>query len=657
MKGFWRALILFFAPGAIWAGWTINSFFRLLDFTDEILAVLAGGTIGWTSIFLLSMLAARHSPRPARFYYMAVVLLCIGFNLGGGILRWSAGGGPWEGVWGIAVSAAAAAWLTQALVGTGSFSDFDRNCFTAGMLAAGGIWWYANFRLYLHFLETLFFWGGELLLLLWLLASPLTRRGGSGARRIWGALLLLSLLASPLLMPKFQFAPWRTVPHGLANSEWGGTLITPLGSRFLWLDATGRWSICTPNGRRLMSAGEDRQYLASIPGLLGVLQRPMPRTLLVGPASSVWPEKFLAAAPDSVFFHTREPAALGRWVLLPAVNVDVTMLSSGNWNLAAPYELLMLTNLPEMAYRPRLEFYLRRLVSGLSSDGIAAVPAALLETPAVFSFFYENFLYHGVLPGSESVWVFSNRKLDLTPAGIDRRLSRLYGEDAPLPRGTYELLFTTLSTAAERSDGMVAQPVQLAWGDESFRRSWGDWRWYGGLLLVAAAWRMIRLFGERRGAGYRFWNNIENSFAGLGMYLLCAAAGMMELGISVIWVLLGFTIAGLAWVKMPSGGAWAALILPGILYWTVFDDPGLLPLLLLLIALQSALWTGAVFRRAAKTPPERRQLLPALALGMFLAAVVIGAGWHWQCPVTVLLVLMAAARLPGIWQNARRRVY
>jgi hypothetical protein len=69
------------------------------------------------------------------------------------------------------------------------------------------------------------------------------------------------------------------------------------------------------------------------------------------------------------------------------------------------------------------------------------------------------------------------------------------------------------------------------------------------------------------------------------------------------------------------------------------------------------LFTGSSYPREDFSIDGQKSLTAATLLGMLLAALFTVAVWQWSMPLLAAWGVFLAARLPGIWQTANKRVY
>jgi len=176
MKNLWRIAILFMLPGMIGSGGTAMAFFRLADADVPMLNTVSLAAILWCAVYCLGMFALRKERNLTWLYYTGTMMIALAFTCGLGIVRLLGGSGWLEGVAGLIISAAAAS-VWQHCFCSGSFRWPDRLSWLAGVIAALLAIFYLFSRNRMAWLETLFFYLGEMLLVFWAMASPLTLYG------------------------------------------------------------------------------------------------------------------------------------------------------------------------------------------------------------------------------------------------------------------------------------------------------------------------------------------------------------------------------------------------------------------------------------------------------------------------------------------------
>ena len=78
---------------------------------------------------------------------------------------------------------------------------------------------------------------------------------------------------------------------------------------------------------------------------------------------------------------------------------------------------------------------------------------------------------------------------------------------------------------------------------------------------------------------------------------------------------------------------------------------------LILLMLQAIALTGAIPSAIAQNTAAERKLQCAVFLGMMLASLSVAAVWIFNMPLLLIWGMIFIARLPGIWQYSRKRVY
>lgn len=651
MKGLWRAVIWFFLPGMLVAGILVNGVARLLNLGDDTLLLLAGsGIVGLVAAGVAQRVVwrVRH---PGRRYYEAagVLLAALGIEnvLPGRLLSGDLSFALFE----LILSAGVAVFMLNGLVGSGEFTARDRRLWAWGGAAYGVIAVAAVLSGAAQLLFPALSWLAVLLGIAWLAASPLSRRGVPRQRWTWRWVLILAVGGRMASTPAYLPPPERLAERENEHWRWFSTVNTVDGLRYLWSDADGDGGFFTPTGRAVMRLTGDGEYLPSIPGLLGALPRAMPAVLFVGNPGSLWPDAFIGTGLYADFRYWRVPETLRFWR-----RGDAAFAPS--WTPATAgaddsFDLIVMMALPERQYQVRLERLMNQLLAHLRPDGLLAVPETLLDQPVIFGLLCDRFPYSGMLPGAGRMRVFGMSQAVLAPTALDRRLDMLYGADSPLPRGTYELLFSTMKPVEnEIPDG---QFERLTLGNYDLMGCRAPWYVWVELVLLLVSWRLARLLLERRGMGYRLWNSAENGFAWFWLIGLIVIAGVAVEGIGPLLLLALLPLGFMVSCNLASGGAFWGIIglaLLGMATW--FGDVDSWLICAGAVWVQSSLLTGRILFGGTADGRERRRLLGALLLGGLLALILLPVALRQEWPLLLLFVLGVAARVPVVWQKRAR---
>lgn len=654
MKYLWRVLVLFFLPGMIAGGCTVAAFFRWMDSGLELLKVQSFAALLWLLSAGAAMLFFRHVRGIYRFYYPVAALMAIGFSLGCGVVRCLGGNGSGEGVAGVIVSGAAMGVIILAFCAD-TYTTRDRISWIAGTLCGGLIWFLATLKLRLAWMETGLFYLCILLLISWLFASPLTRWGSGMRRWLWRTVLLTSIFAAYWVTPMFSYRPWNPPPAAIADGLWVKTYVTPQGSSFGYVKKDDIRHIFSPDGRWLAGDIRDDGIWASVAALAACSpNKNEPNMLLAAPENSSIPAIWKNLG-GKISAHYVFPESLRRsrrfWQ-----SVSLELLSDGQADAffrEKNVDVLLLTALPENPYPAFIRKFLEYNSRTLHHDGVAAVTADLLQNPVVFAFLNERFRHCAVLPSPGHIWLFSDKPLAASvkelETALDEYLAWRFGDNAPVPQG----LFSVLCSNNSMVEIVYPASEKTTWGKNSLSKPW----WVFLLLIgVVFVWRFLRLFGERRDIMYSWWNSVENGFAGMGLFLLAQGLlitqyGVFTLAPAVLSLLFVFIL-----LKYPAGGVWGNLIGFFILLmmlcgasWPVY--------LLMPVMIQTMLFTGSSYPREDFSVDGQKSLTAATLLGMLLAALFMVAVWQWSMPLLAAWGIFLAARLPGIWQTANKRVY
>ena len=641
MKNLWRIIMFFLLPGMVLGGGWIAAFLHLPDDGLEPLKALTFAGVLWSVLAFAAVKAAHIMHAGRNFYYLTVVFMAVGTTGGVGLVRYIAGSGSIEGWAGIVFAAVAAGGIFYAF-SSGSFKHIERWSLVLGILLAGAVWLFACIRIRMSWMETLFFYLGEFLILSWVLASPFTCRGAKISRWVWRCGLFAAAVIAYFFSPVFSCPYYGKAPEYFADGLWVKTWITGNGSRFILMDQNRNSGYFTAAGRALMWRDDDEYLTASLPGLLSVLKTSTPNIQLVASAQSVLPQN-LRAITGIRPRHFRVPGSL--LVNKNTVrNQSVSMLFDRN-PIVSRQDLLLIAALPENQYPAAIRRFAEYFFVGLNPNAVTAVPAHLLKNPALFTFLHEKFAYHSVLSSPGHLWIFSHRPLDLSDKAIEKNLQALYGEDSPVPPGMYSTL--TGAQMAIGNENFIIPPEKIQWGGNRWFCAW----WW---CLIAAGvvilWRFFRLFGERRNIMYSYFNTIETGFGSMGIFLLALALLLTYTGAFILVIAVAALTCGLLLTRFSAGGVWLAI--PGALSVPLLvmgSNAGcfwLLP-----VMAQAVCSAGYQIFAPAGNMVERRKLLEAWHIGFMLAAAAMLAVWLWNIPLLFIWAIFSAARIPGIWQN------
>ena len=657
MKFIWRAVVLFILPGVIFGGCLVDAFFRLSDSGSEILKVFTGASLLWTLSAGAAMLCCRKVRGISRYYYPVAALMTIGFSLGIGLCRQLGLLGWYEGAGGIIVSGAAAGWVFQAFCSE-TYRLRERLFFLIGIFLSGGIWLLAAYRLRLTWMETLFFWLCELLLLCWLLASPLTKRGQIGKRWCWRVILAGCMVAAYWVSPEFSYRWWKAMPTDFPDALWVKTTVTPQGNLFTLVAPNGEKKVFTAAGRLTADEKSDEALWAALAAL---------KVCRTGGIA----HNMRLAAPEK----SRIPAMwkkLGGRIIRYYRFPESIYLGSGSWKKSSwgggnlreriqhPHpgqnaEIFLLTALPENPYPAVLKNFLEYNCQALKLDGVVAVTGNLLKNPTVFEFLNERFAQCAVLPAPGNIWIFSNSPVSGNLMGLEKKLDlyleEFYNGEPPIAPGCFSVICTDWNL--HRSAISEIEYETPRWGGNSLFRPW--WMFLV-LAGIVSGWRFFRLFAERRNVMFTYLDCVENSFVGMSVFLLAMGLLIVQTGIFYLAVALLGLIFFLSMCKCSAGGIWGCLLgmaalLPAVCgaQWGIF----LLPV----VMIQAALAVGAGYKSDSTAAGSERRLCRITLLGILAAAVFMLLVWGCKIPLLAVWAFLMALRLPVIWQTGDKRVY
>ena len=643
MKNFWRIFILFMLPGAVLTGCSIISFFRLADSGFEPLVILSAAAVLWCFSAGIASWIALKLRNPSDFYYPAVLLMSVAFVCGSSVCRSLSPVGWLPGVIGIFISGAASAFIFQAFTGC-SIKERDRWNFVLGGIASGCVFALALFGYQLSRVETFFFYLAMLLILLWGIASPQTVFGKTYKRYLLRAGLLAVLIGGFLYSPVFMFKPWNKTPDLMPDGVWSQTLVTAQGSRFIWCSKDDRRGVFTPDGRLLAWDTPDEDMFLALPALLGCVEKKQVDIKLVSNYKSAVPE---------AFEHLRNVRVDSFWIpdTLSRTNHKVSsykvrQVPGDPDSPEGKYDLLIISSWYENQYPDAVQQQWKKLSRGIKKDAVIAVRGELLRNPAIFRLLHEKFQACGTLPGPCRLWIFSEKKLDVSVDAIDRNWQRFYDT---MP-GAVGMLYSNIYE--ERNATPAPETETLLLGNN---RWFGSYWWFlaaAGLLIL---WRLIRLAGERRNIMYSFWNGMENGFAGMGTLLFGVGLLISCTGLPVAWsillLVLAFLMSFRSWKFMGTSAALAAVaVIPAAVCLECWY-------LLAGAVFVQMCFTGSWHSELAISTPERRKLLCAMFTGMLFAAVLNGAMWLWNVPYMVVWLIFLLSRVPVFWQKSNKHVY
>ncbi len=634
-------IIFFMLPGMVLGGSWISAFFHIAGNGLEPLKALAWAGVVWSvSAFLAVKLAGTlHAGRNT--YYYAAVFAAVALTLGPGICRSAGGAGVVEGWTGIVLTALFSGTIFYALL-SDSCCKSERWSLVAGVLLAGVIWCWAALRMRLAWMETLFFYLGEILLLCWLLASPLTRRGAESARWLWRGCLLALVIAAYYAAPVFSYPYRGRAPENFPDGLWCKSRITPQTAYFTLMERSGSSAFTSPDGRVIMYQEDDEYLTASLPGLLSVLPTARPDIQLIASYRSCLPQNLRAITGKYPRCH-RLPDS---WTITGNMvkNKRIGFIFDRN-PIVSRQDLLLIAALPENPYPAAIRRFVKYFMRGLNPNGVVALPAHLLQNPELFTLLHEKFTYANTLDAPGHLWIFSNRKLDIRDHVIEKNLNDLYGENSPVPPGMYSTL--TRAQIAHERDLHIVPPENFQWGSN---RWLGQWWWILSAVAIVLLWRIFRLFGERRNIMYTYFNTVENGFGAMGIFLLSLSLIMLYTGAFNLVIAAAALTAVAVWTRFSAGGAWGAimgaLLVPLAVAGSNLYCFWLLPVMVQ--AMGSAGWLP--FAAKSSDIQERRKLLEALHIGFMMAAMAMLAVWWFNVPLLFIWAIFTASRIPGIWQ-------
>ena len=155
---------------------------------------------------------------------------------------------------------------------------------------------------------------------------------------------------------------------------------------------------------------------------------------------------------------------------------------------------------------------------------------------------------------------------------------------------------------------------------------------------------------------YACFNAIENGFSGMGTFLLILSLLLVNNGSPILFLAILSISFVLFLSKNKAGGVWVSLAGLLILLWMICSNSNG-ALYEVIILLQTVLLTGAMASAISTDHQQERKLLGGVFLGMLLGAVAITVFWLNNIPVLLMWAMFFAARVPGIWQYGRKRVY
>ncbi|MBE6369806.1 MAG: hypothetical protein E7056_06585 [Lentisphaerae bacterium] len=651
MKGLWRILILFLLPGMVLGGSSVIAFFRVGDSCLEPLAAAVLTAVLWSAAAAVSAQISACKKDLSGFYYPLILWAVTAFTGGVGLGRLAGLNGVWEGVLGVVISGAASGVLAQCFAcgRTGRFSSWY---FAVGVLSCGWFFIYLTDSRRLEWMETFFFYLGELLILLWALASPLTLWGSRRRRWSYRAAMILIAALSVKVSPVYTSLPWGKLggeifPEGLYQRSF----VTAGGSCHVLMAPDDFYGIFTADNRLLAWSIGDEELLQAIPPLLSTLDTFKPEIKLVTTNFSVLAEvikEFTDTAPEIQYM----PRSMS-WDLLGGgdfcgVFYQRNAPEKSEIDFSGRLDMLLITTLPDNQYSGAIRNFWYQQKALLKPDGVAAIASSALANAALYRMVNEDFTFSTFLPNAGGIWVFSERKLDFSPAVIDRNLKKLYGEN--VPSRTYAEVMNDVKYPAP------PMPDKLQLGANSW---WSSWQYMAGAALLLLFWKILRIFIERRSGMYECLNSVENGFSGMLLQLLVihiyiAECGLMLLAAAMLplsWALI--FCRGRAGGIIGAAAAWIGLILTvaGWLPWWA----------LLAVLLQNSLLTGEMQRLnncvESLSKNQLRKRWCGAFYGMLSAAAVMLVCLVESVPLAVILAVIAALRLPMIWQSGKMRVY
>lgn len=649
MKNLWRVVVLFLLPGVIGGMGSVIGFFRLSDSAFEPLKNLSVAAVVWCGTAVFAMYCAARMRRIWRLYYPAAALMLILFTCGIGLCRLAGWYGFGEGIAATVVSAFTWSWIFQSFCSP-TYKPADRWYFIGGIVLGCGCCLHTLWGNYSAWLETRFFYLAELVLLFWVVASPLSLRGKTLSRNLWRWGMFTAAAGGVFLSPVLSFRPWNPPPEKYRDFLWQKTSITAQGSWFQWVGSQGKSVVSNAAGRLLLRDVNDEDLFAAMPTLVGVLNKENPSVLAVVPINSVLPDTLRKlSGADVATYSLPVSRFLTRYGL--RIQTPVFLMGAPDIGNSRKYDLLLITSLPENQYPGAVSRFLKNMTAKLKDDAVIAVPAGLLKNQSVFSFMHEKFTYNGILPASGRLWIFSQKQMDLDSEKIERNFNAVSDCDLTLLEGVYGTVFS-----AEENGGFFPEPLPLENNLWVYNTNYGSW-WYillaGGVILL---WRICRLAGERRNIMYSCWNSMENAFAAVIVFLLSLGGLTAECGCSSLLTAAAAVCMGaFLLAQWKIGGS--AVLLCGLLavFW-LQGESALAHWFLLIVMAQSMFFCGSC--AAGERPAvEKQKLACASAGGMFIASVVMMITWSYNLPLVLPGILAAAACVTGIWQNSVKRVY
>ncbi|MBE6366394.1 MAG: hypothetical protein E7052_00600 [Lentisphaerae bacterium] len=440
------------------------------------------------------------------------------------------------------------------------------------------------------------------------------------------------------LSPVFVFQPWNSAPESMPDGKWQRTFVTPQGSRFVWIDPHDRSGLYTPTGRLLMPDNADEEWLPALPVLLGVMNSADPAIKVAAPVKSILPDAFRKMADCQVNW-IKHPESLqgtyGAWYWKKWSALQRMPQSSSQ-----KYDLLLISALNDNQYPGALQRNWDFLSHDLAEDAVVAVPWHVLCNKTMFVLLHEKFNCNYSLPIGNGIWIFSNRKLDMSARTIDEKLLKFYGHESTLLRHALGLL------SHWNSELKLSGVEIVQYGSNRWLGSWW-WLLMGvGLLLL---WRGGRLLAERRNAMHNYWYCVENGFSAMGMFLLalellCVDLGVFALALAVLPVL-GFG----GWCRVKTGGIRLTLLINCLLPLSALLG-GLWNWLAVIVMLQNSFFAHQQLQMLAGNTASQRKLHCFNAVGMLLAVAALAVFWHWQMPLLLVWVIFVALRIPHLWK-------
>ncbi|MBE6380281.1 MAG: hypothetical protein E7047_05070 [Lentisphaerae bacterium] len=648
MKNLWRILVIFMLPGMAAGGSTVIALFRLTDRGGELLINAALASLLWCGAFLVSVWLLNRKISPQKLYYCSIPIMAAAFAGGVGAVRAANLPGWCEGVAGVIIAGGAMPCFIHGF-NTTYFNWRERWSFIAGALFSGAIVVYMTDHERLIWLETLFFYLAEFMLVCWCFASPFTGYGTWKKRWTLRALLLAAAVGAFFVSPVLNYLPWNNTPERFPESAYQRTFVTPQGSRFVWMDKDDNCGLFDAAGQLVCRDECDQDLLPAIPGWLGLLKKNHGHILAVVPVRSLLPEYLRKVQGITVDCHW-EPASLNSCFDRGA-SALYTHFMPGK-KVADQYDILFLDVLPDDPYPGVIRGFWQRHRAGLKDTGVVLVRGHLLQNRQLAQLLNAEYAFHGVMPGPGNIHVFAHQALDLTPAALEADLIRYWGNQSFILPGVYTLL-------CQDSQWDILQTQYPATSEVHYGRNrfWlGAWWWWGICAAGLGIWRLLRVASERRKQRYNYWKSAENGFASMGTVLLGLGILSMNIGIYALSAAVLALLVILLLGKVRSGGGWGAAA-GLIIMAAVFYSSSVWHLLLLPVMAQAMIYCGNIQQRSDLTAEQCRTLWIPAGAGMFSAAVVMTAVWLWNIPLGVVWVWLAAARLPGIWQNKNMRVY